>query len=1495
MKYAISSLCTCIARVCSGLQFSVNDVAPAAADIWKLTLDAMISESEIDLAYLVWGSIFTNYLLYHNLIPSNSISSITLAYKQHLQDEGGKTDLLPSAILMADSSSKEQVLVIIVPLGLPSELHQCTPEHFLVVDSGATVHCLWDAICTLHLKEQNSSIGGIDSGSRAVCIAIGHLCGMTFCKNRSNNWSKVLITSGNHDAWVIPTSARQLFSQIRAKIQGHRCILEGPNPGLIIGATGDFIPFVLEEQTQFCLLPMYPPPTSSARHADLYSSSMHVIDLSKTGKKTKEHALIFNPLVSKILLKRSLLKKYTCADRKQRKLLQAVSRRIKKEKQQLLEEKRRLIEEKKLLRDQANKSQYNAYHRKCGHANLKALFKFKRHGKVIASRLPSKFLRDFRKDCPLCIAMKKRRKSLPKESISAHVLNTLVPWEEVFSDSSGKFRLRSKQGNNYFTVFVCAKTGDKIAIPHAKRKHFPLVYFEFTKRIGRHPKVLYSDLASEITSASFERYLLVKGVNHVNVPRGEHHSIGVAEKAIQDLSNMMRCMLADSNIPNIYWDFVVEHATLVNSMISPAICDKTKTIFEAVWDVIPNIDLVPPVGCFCARLMDNSARADWKLDPKNQSGVFLGFAHRRNIYGAQILVDKSIITAKHQIAYDIELFPFQQRDNSNDRLQFLQWLLKRKTATISHVALDNDNPNSETPNITPYPPNNSISIDDSSDDEHVSNLMQDVDNLSKVPPFNILDTEARRTDVSLHVPPKANPDAEEEITASPNQRRSSRHKRSSLSKDASESFSETTSKRSKVLDVQSKSAPIITSDTLRVNKSLLIGRKLKKYFSGFGGALGTVTDYLLDHDAYRLEYSDGHVDIIPFNDILKLLPKSWSKPRDSSNEEALNMLDESNLEEALLVHVEAAALIAHITTDRAPLNATHFTTPSDYAHAIDPERTPDFRLWLEATRKEYDLLDKTMGCWEVVDIDTLPEDANLIGVKWVFKIKFKNGEYERHKARIVALGYQQRKDVDYFASFSPTASYVTIRLVLALTALPHWYGVDLDATGAFISAPLPPEEQVYLKGIPGYDLPPGKCLRLKKTIYGLVQAPLSYFKLCKDVYAKVGLRQLDCDECVFVKYSQNIRGQPPLSVENILQAGVFMTMDTVPEDQRVYKSCIYPVACIIIVMYVDNNGVRHNCHELLAEFQSDVAKDGRIDLHLEGDMSSFLSVRYLNNTETGEITADQEAYIDTLLAQYNMTECNANKVPLKTSVNLDEIAARLPRTPHPEVVSLYAKLIGELMFIAINTQPLIAQPVNALARFMTNANAELYVLAKGVLRYLKGVKSRKIVWCASRVKFPFVPCELYAYSDASWADIVPQRKSSLSYLIFCNNAVFSWKASLSSVLAMSSAEAELIALCACAADVAYCRKLANELGFLQLRPTIIHEDNLGAKQIAESGNFKGRSKHFELRWRFLHHYINRGIVSIKAVKRDLQLADVGTASRGYPQLQQMGAIIHGEA
>ena len=84
------------------------------------------------------------------------------------------------------------------------------------------------------------------------------------------------------------------------------------------------------------------------------------------------------------------------------------------------------------------------------------------------------------------------------------------------------------------------------------------------------------------------------------------------------------------------------------------------------------------VGCFAARLEEKSWRTDYKLDPSNQSGVFLGYATRKNVYGAQILTDKSVITARHQVAFDENLLPFLEKDNSNSRMKHLQWLLGRK-------------------------------------------------------------------------------------------------------------------------------------------------------------------------------------------------------------------------------------------------------------------------------------------------------------------------------------------------------------------------------------------------------------------------------------------------------------------------------------------------------------------------------------------------------------------------------------------------------------------------------------------------------------------------------------------------------------------------------------------------------------------------------------------------------------------------------------------------
>ena len=73
----------------------------------------------------------------------------------------------------------------------------------------------------------------------------------------------------------------------------------------------------------------------------------------------------------------------------------------------------------------------------------------------------------------------------------------------------------------------------------------------------------------------------------------------------------------------------------------------------------------------------------------------------------------------------------------------------------------------------------------------------------------------------------------------------------------------------------------------------------------------------------------------------------------------------------------------------------------------------------------------------------------------------------------------------------------------------------------------------------------------------------------------------------------NIKGQPQLTNEDLLINGKFLNMEFVPDKMRVYKSCSHPVAAMILVMYVDNNGIRHNCEELVQEFEKFAKMDGR--------------------------------------------------------------------------------------------------------------------------------------------------------------------------------------------------------------------------------------------------------------------------------------------------------------
>jgi len=163
--------------------------------------------------------------------------------------------------------------------------------------------------------------------------------------------------------------------------------------------------------------------------------------------------------------------------------------------------------------------------------------------------------------------------------------------------------------------------------------------------------------------------------------------------------------------------------------------------------------------------------------------------------------------------------------------------------------------------------------------------------------------------------------------------------------------------------------------------------------------------------------------------------------------------------------------------------------------------------------KEFDALIQ-QGTWELVH---KPQATNLIGCKWVYRIKLKpNGDIDRYKARIVAKGFHQRPGLDYTQTFSPVVKPTTIRLVLSIALQHNWPLRQLDVNNAFLHGSL--SEEVYMQQPPGFIHPEKThhVCRLRKSIYSLKQAPRAWFQTLQKFLSDYGFVNSTNDSSLFI-------------------------------------------------------------------------------------------------------------------------------------------------------------------------------------------------------------------------------------------------------------------------------------------------------------------------------------------------------------------------------------------
>ena len=192
--------------------------------------------------------------------------------------------------------------------------------------------------------------------------------------------------------------------------------------------------------------------------------------------------------------------------------------------------------------------------------------------------------------------------------------------------------------------------------------------------------------------------------------------------------------------------------------------------------------------------------------------------------------------------------------------------------------------------------------------------------------------------------------------------------------------------------------------------------------------------------------------------------------------------------------------------------------------------------WMSSCKSEMDSQYKNKT-WKLVPRS---EARNVLKSMWVFRkrdvLQPSGGYGVKHKARIVAKGYQQVEGVDYEETYAPVVKFTTIRAVLAIVAYLDLELHQMDVKTAFLNGEL--DEDVYMEQPQDFVDPnfPDYVCKLVKALYGLKQAPRQWYAKIDALLKQLGFLNSASDNCLYIRRSNKHFTVITLYVDDLLIA-----------------------------------------------------------------------------------------------------------------------------------------------------------------------------------------------------------------------------------------------------------------------------------------------------------------------------------------------------------------------
>lgn len=213
-----------------------------------------------------------------------------------------------------------------------------------------------------------------------------------------------------------------------------------------------------------------------------------------------------------------------------------------------------------------------------------------------------------------------------------------------------------------------------------------------------------------------------------------------------------------------------------------------------------------------------------------------------------------------------------------------------------------------------------------------------------------------------------------------------------------------------------------------------------------------------------------------------------------------------------------------------------------------------------------------------------------------------------------------------------------------------------------------------------------------------------------------------------------------------------------------------------------------------------------------GRLNNFLGMDF--SQSDGCVKVSQKRYVEKILERFDMQECRVRDTPCDQKLDYTEDAPKMVD------VKKYREAVGSLIYLTTCTRPDLCFVVSKLSQYF--AEPTDWVTVKHVLRYLRGTADNQLCFRKSSEKLG-----LQAYSDADWAADKTDRRSMTGYCVSMSkdSSLVSWNTKKQPTVALSTCEAEYMALALTIQQCIYLEQLLEGIDTYVYKKTVVNEDN----------------------------------------------------------------------